>query len=272
MHPLYFVMALLYIIMGKAPIFVAFFAATLLHELAHQHAAVARGFSLNRISLMPYGAVLSINNPMPRGIGVMVSIAGVLMNITLITAIFALWWVVPSLYIYTIDFMRANIALAVFNILPAFPLDGARLVMSACNNSAKSAKTVKISGVILGFAMCALGIASAFYYFNATLLIMGGFLIANALIADNDGYYVHIAGSMPLIKNYSDGVRAESVIIRSSAKLVKVLRMTKSDKLITLKVIMSNGERISVEEDRLGELLSTNSLNSTLESVLHKQN
>lgn len=267
-HPLYFVVALFYIATGKPLIFVGFFAALMLHEWAHQHAAVVRGYQLNRIILMPYGAKLSGTAPLPRHAALPVAIAGIVINCVVAVVLLGLWWLFPVTYSYTVDFMRANVCLALINSIPAYPLDGSRIVTALCNNARSAIKILKISGVIIGIALIALGIASAFYTFNLSIIIFGIFITYASFTNNGNEVYVHIASQIPFLKNYSDGVKHITVEIDADAHLVKVLRLIKPDTLLTLIVRTDDGDKIAIEEQQLSEIMTKYPLKTKLSNAL----
>ena len=89
------------------------------HECAHAFAAAKLGYKLNKIVLMPFGAV--IDGDM-RGITfkdeIFVAICGPLCN--LITAAFfvAVWWFAPTMYAFTDTAFYSSLAIALVNLLP----------------------------------------------------------------------------------------------------------------------------------------------------------
>jgi len=114
------------------------FFCVILHELGH--ALVARRYGIHTLSitLYPIGGVAALEEmPRPRQ-ELWIALAGPLVNVV----IAALLWVYlrlthpaapVSLFIepghsYAANLMTANILLAAFNMLPAFPMDGGRVL------------------------------------------------------------------------------------------------------------------------------------------------
>jgi Zn-dependent protease len=116
------------------------FACVFLHELGHAWAARRFGRPTLDITLLPIGGIARIQggtlDPWPDG---WIAIAGPLVNFA-IAAILGLGLSVgalPSMDFTKISQMSwaqqlliANLALAVFNLLPLFPLDGGRILRS----------------------------------------------------------------------------------------------------------------------------------------------
>ena len=102
-----------------------------------------------KITLMPYGAMIYGGEKFNRKEGIVIALAGPICNGVLALATFALWWLLPESYVYTQDFLNSNLTLMCFNLLPCFPLDGSRIVLSLCKDKIKALKILKIVGIIL---------------------------------------------------------------------------------------------------------------------------
>lgn len=124
-HPFFFVALVFYVLVGGGVGYlIAFFAVTV-HELTHYAVARIAGAEDLTMVLMPYGAALSSKGEMPHFGAVL--IAGPFANLTLASFSLSLCWIFPELYGYFKGFIALNVALALFNLLPAYPLDGGRL-------------------------------------------------------------------------------------------------------------------------------------------------
>ena len=131
-HPL-FLLAGAYACFNRSlPLYLGAVLVALEHECAHSLAAAKLGFCLNRVVLMPYGAVITGNLD---GISfkdeIRVAAAGPLCN--LCTALFfaALWWLFPDTYAYTDTAFYLSLFIGAGNLLPFYPLDGFRIVEAA---------------------------------------------------------------------------------------------------------------------------------------------
>ena len=128
-HPLFWLVGAWYACTGELFLFFLSALVAIQHELAHAYAAAKLGYKLNRIVLMPFGAV--IDGDM-QGISlkdeIIVALYGPLCN--LITAVFfvALWWFTPTMYAFTDVAFYSSLAIALVNLLPAYPLDGGRIL------------------------------------------------------------------------------------------------------------------------------------------------
>ena len=118
----------------EAAYVILIFTCVLAHELAHAVTAKRFGVQTQDITLYPFGGIASIMaQPTPRG-ELCISIAGPLLNILIAAGLYP--WVHSELFfqrdltkLTLIDRLFAtNIGLAVFNLLPALPMDGGRVM------------------------------------------------------------------------------------------------------------------------------------------------
>lgn len=129
LHPLFLIVGIWYAVTGELFLFLLSAIVALQHECAHAFAAYKLGYKLNAIVLMPFGAV--IDGDM-KGISfkdeIYVALCGPLCNLA--TAIFfgALWWFQPMTYAFTDTAFYSSLSIALINLLPAYPLDGGRIL------------------------------------------------------------------------------------------------------------------------------------------------
>lgn len=139
-----------------------FFAALLLHELAHSYVAIREGLSVRRITLFIFGGVAQMaKEPDTAGGEFRMAAAGPVTSLV----IGGMFWVLsrafggdaPRLLFQYLGFI--NVAVAIFNLIPAFPLDGGRVLRSAIwyftGNLTRA--TLIASGVGQGFAYLMIG-------------------------------------------------------------------------------------------------------------------
>ena len=113
-----------------------FFASVVAHELAHSLLARARGITVERITLFVLGGVSSLKTEAsgPRT-ELAVAAVGPVVSLALGGVLWILW---PSIMranatagVVAYYLAYGNVALGVFNLIPAFPLDGGRVLRGA---------------------------------------------------------------------------------------------------------------------------------------------
>ncbi len=114
------------------------FVFVVLHETGHAVAALRRGIPISEITLYPYGGVARIaSRPRSGRTELEIAAAGPLVNLVLAALLALITWgavletpVSKTQQIVSFMFW-SNLLLAGFNLLPAFPLDGGRVLRGA---------------------------------------------------------------------------------------------------------------------------------------------
>jgi Zn-dependent protease/predicted transcriptional regulator len=179
-----------YLVMALAAALL-FFISLLLHELGHAIQARREGMEIDGITLWLFGGVAAFRGMFPSaGAEFRIAIAGPLVTLVLGVVFIALSVVTPMTD--AVDGVLAwlgitNIVLLVFNLLPALPLDGGRVLRSALwrarGDFAWATRTAAGIGRAFGFAMIAGGLALAIFsgiFSGVWLAFMGWFLLGAA--------------------------------------------------------------------------------------------
>lgn len=115
---------------------ILFFVSIILHELAHSLVARAYRIPVRSITLFILGGVAQITREAARPLHeLLMAAAGPLMSFALSGAFFGAWFVLGANDHRPIDYVLVWLALmngilGVFNLLPAFPMDGGRVFRS----------------------------------------------------------------------------------------------------------------------------------------------
>jgi Zn-dependent protease/CBS domain-containing protein len=146
------------------------FASILLHELGHALVARRRGVEIEEIDLWLLGGVARMKQEPERGRDELAfAAAGPAVTAVIAALLTAVRFAVPARYDVAralVDYeLYVNVAVLVFNLLPAFPLDGGRIVRAALwirigDHDAATARAASL-GRGFGVGMVALGALSA---------------------------------------------------------------------------------------------------------------
>src|SRR3989344_5217711 len=105
------------------------FASVLLHELSHSLVAKAKKIKVESITLFFFGGVASIDDEdLKPSTEFLMAVAGPLFSLFLFGVFYLVYalngntfWTAISFYLY-----QLNLILAIFNLVPGYPLDGGR--------------------------------------------------------------------------------------------------------------------------------------------------
>jgi len=193
LHVLLLVLAaLLFLREGPAGLtaFAILFAVVLLHELGHSVVAQRLGVRVVDITLWPLGGIARMS-AMPESSRVegLVAVAGPLVNFALaalaLGVLLALGPDAQSGGAHALDqFLQANLALGLFNLIPAFPTDGGRILRALIalrkDWLAATEIAVRVGGFVAflcALAGCALVFASSTYFWlGLSLILVAAFL------------------------------------------------------------------------------------------------
>ncbi len=199
-HPLFYVFGFYYALTGRIFTFVIYTITALMHELGHSLVANGAGYKLNKITLMPFGAVVSGDiDGLKLKDEIKIALAGPFLNLAVGLLFVAVWWLYPESYAFTDVAVEANLSTALVNFLPIFPLDGGRVlyaILALSMNKDKANLICKIIGGAFGLALFGLFIASIFFTLNLSILFFSLFVLFGAFGKAKDNKYVKIFSSV----------------------------------------------------------------------------
>lgn len=174
------------------------FGSVALHELGHSLVAKAVGVRVKEIVLLPVGGVaLMTGRPRKAWHELVISLAGPAVNVVLamglgLFALAGIWTgmidthafvpsglLEPSLSTLVAWLLTANVSLAVFNMIPAFPMDGGRVLRAALSmivGYSRASSFATRLGQVLAVALGGFGILSG----NPILALIAVFVFFGA--------------------------------------------------------------------------------------------
>lgn len=224
--------------------------AVVLHEWGHYIVAKIKGYEFDSLIFSVYGGGLFGSNTFKRKDDIIISLAGPLVNIILILCTIALWWLFPTIYFFTYDFVVCNLIVFVFNILPFYPLDGGRVVIAILQNKSdkyKILKVQKIISTIFSFCFVILFFISCFIKINFNLLFISLFLILNVLFNDNNVYENKIKC---FNKKYDKPIEIKRFIVNNYKEKYDLIKFL-NPHYYSIFEIKNNGKVIVLTEDDL---------------------
>lgn len=259
-HPLFFIFGLYFAFCGKVFSFLVFTLVAVIHELGHSLVAESLGYKLNRIVLMPYGAVIRGEQQLFSYVDeIKIAFAGPLINMLTVILFVSLWWVLPEIYPYTELAVFASLSIATINLLPAYPLDGGRILLAFLSTRLERKKAlavVKVIGFTVSSAGLGLFIYSIFTGVNFTLLFFSAFMLfGNILVSDKNVYVRTFFG---VDKRFIEKGRAvKRVAVGYKTKVKTLYKFVSSNDFTEVLILDDDGKtKNTLPIDKVFKLLS----------------
>lgn len=171
---------------------VLFFASILAHEFGHSLVAIAKGVPVQRITLFIFGGVAQIAREPKQALDeFLIAIAGPAVSLALAGGFGLVWLVGEQLDLRGLAELGRwlaliNLSLALFNLIPGFPLDGGRVlratVWGVTGNMLRATRLVTIIGQVVAWLFIAAGIWQVFAgnWANGLWIAFIGWFLNNA--------------------------------------------------------------------------------------------
>lgn len=189
--------------LGSALLAVA--VSVLSHEAAHALAARAAGVRVKELLLTPFGGALRIEGlwGFRPGQVALVAMAGPAASLVVMACAATLAYAGLVSPRAAGEWVRVNLMLAAFNLLPALPLDGGRLMTASLGKSLGASKALRV-GVMLGQALGIAMLALAVWQFAAARKVNLTIILCA----------LYVLWSGPAEKRSADGAELLSLLAR----------------------------------------------------------
>lgn len=170
---------------------ILFFGSVLIHEMAHSLYARHQGVPVKNITLFIFGGAAQIaDEPKRAEDEFIMAILGPASSVVLCFMMIVIWrlsfkfhW--PIVSTIARNLAMINLVLAIFNLIPGFPLDGGRILRSIIwgitKNLRRATQIATLSGRVFGFFFIILGVLIIFHAGSLLegfwLSIIGWFLL-----------------------------------------------------------------------------------------------
>ena len=266
-HPLALLFPLIALRLGSKGELTALLLSLSVHEIAHLAVARAVNARVSELRLMPFGGAIVMENPYalspPRLIAV--ALAGPLGNGLLIVLCAALahWGALDP--VRAMRMLRVNLLLALFNLLPALPLDGGRILYGLLFpgfGRERAAKAGIAAGAILGILLILLAVVAAVTRraLNLSPVLCGIFLLTAAPREQEALLDTRVQTLVSRLRPMGRPVPVRLYAISSHCEPGAALRAARPDS-VTLYAVYDGDRLVSFTDDRtmLNRLLSAES-------------
>ena len=165
-----------------------FFLCVVLHEIGHAVVARSYGVHVRNIVIMVFGGITQTKDVDEAWPELVMAVAGPAVNVAVGAVLLGGWWLLGAQDGRPVDHVLywlgvTNLLIAGFNLIPAFPMDGGRILRSALwllTGSLRGSTTFSAwLGRGIGWVLISVGIL--------TMLNVRGFAIANLSLAFTSG-------------------------------------------------------------------------------------
>ena len=129
-YPSFIVLVVLCLVFNRFNLLVNYLLALSFHELAHSFVATSRGYSFKEFKLDMLGASVELDDYIDELDSFAINLAGPAANLIMCIFCLALYYLIPKSHAILNSFCMANLVIAVFNLLPIYPLDGGKIFSS----------------------------------------------------------------------------------------------------------------------------------------------
>ena len=191
---------------GSIGLGIGLFGSVLLRELGHALAARAFGIQTRDITLYPFGGVAALERlPDDTRKELVIAIAGPAVNAVLFGLGVAAWWATGLET--ALVFSAINAVMGIFNLVPAFPMDGGRVLRALLAERMSFAGASAVAaglGAVLGGLFVAVGLLSGSW----SLALVGGFVwFAGRMEQRRLVQLLHLGWRPPRPGGYPEGPR-----------------------------------------------------------------
>jgi len=166
---------------GTAPVIVGvatalgLFVGVLLHELGHSWTARRYGITITSITLWIFGGMARMEDlPEDWNVELYVALAGPAMSVLVGAACYASLFVLPAqpvLVVVVGSLAVINVTLAIFNLVPAFPMDGGRVLRALLARSRPYAEATRTAATVGKFMAVLMAILAVLAFAPILLLV-----------------------------------------------------------------------------------------------------
>jgi len=247
----FLLICLVYTLLGLGEEILLIVSAVLVHELAHTVAAVTLGVKVFEVELLPFGGQSKIEDftGLDPEKEIYIALAGPLVSF-LLAAVFSFLFPLRENAVGL--FININLSLGGFNILPALPLDGGRVLRALLSKmlgyrraTMRAAALGKISAVLVG----GYGIYLTYTTMTGANLIIIGVLLFWA--AGREAKFLAYAFMRFLVNKKSELARhgfmqCQQLVARADTPVKTILDASRPSYYLTVLIVGDNDSIIAV--------------------------
>lgn len=269
-HPSFLLLFLWFMVTGNFAAFFIFVGVVLTHEFGHYFVAKKLGYKLDSFFLAPYGVSLNYKEKtFENSDEIKIALAGPCVNLMLALLCVGLWWCFPEIYNWTDIFVTQSVMLALFNLLPAYPMDGGRVLLSLlCKYMTrdKALRLIKIFNLTFSIFFLALFVYSCTINYNPTFALAAAFLIGGIIQTKFESKCRMMALLKKKNKNFS---RPLILYVSSEVELGMLLKHIQQNRYTVFYVNFNNKKTRILDENNVLNLTLKYPLSLSLSKIFY---
>ena len=191
-HYTYIIMAFGLVITGHFVNLIIFTSLIIIHEMGHIIISKILSYKIDKVIIYPYGGFVKLNTRINTKIenDLLVAISGIIMQSIYFGIIFFLYrnGIVRE-YIYSL-FLLYHKSMLIFNLLPIYPLDGAKIV-NLILSKYFSFNIANYISIVISLITVVLFLYSDIYENNYSIILVIGVLMQNIYKFYKDISYIY---------------------------------------------------------------------------------
>lgn len=240
----------------------------LLHETGHYIVGSLIGRQYSGIVLYPYGAVIKEEEHTVEDKEWIVALAGPILNFVC-AFVGVVFLKLNNSSAWLIEFINGNLTIGLFNLLPVYPLDGARVILSVSKNYVRMMRYLRIGGIAISSALIGLFFYTLSKEINLSFLILGIFLFLGSLQGVEKEISARVAKTLFIrSKDYKNGVPIQCIAFDVETPVYKVVNKLSQTKISDVELV-SEGKRVKrLKEEEILKFAMKSDANAKIEEII----
>ncbi|HPG92079.1 MAG TPA: hypothetical protein PK675_01565 [Clostridia bacterium] len=262
------------LLLGKLSVFAFYLVSVLIHELSHYFVALKYFYKCERIEISAFG--LTLYGDFEEAVSkeqTNIALAGPLANIIIAVILFAAWYIYPEIYVFTRDFLYANLSIGLINLLPCYPLDGGKALLGILTKKksySASLKIVKTLTAVFSLTLFMIFVISLFTRYPLFALGIFAALLFSALLEQTDKkIYSRLNAIFGKKKRLKYGLEKKRLIFMSDTPLKTILGKIENGYVFEFEIVDENMKAIAVfNEERFYEYVSKYPIDTPINEII----